>query len=149
MDNKDWSGCGDASSLKYQALWALICIWVLARLQYDKTSRSTALKAQAAIQAGDAATLRLAMPEKYAPDILRALWLIDRYGTLGGRSRMAGARCHYRLPMHIPPLWKALSMPLLHAIGSRRYSWTGPTPWACKRVVLWFGIPNLLPTGKS
>ncbi|MEW6245659.1 MAG: RAMP superfamily CRISPR-associated protein [Nitrospirota bacterium] len=45
------------------------------------------LKANAAIQADESATLSLAVPEEEAPRIRRALWLMDRYGTLGGRSR--------------------------------------------------------------
>lgn len=56
-------------------------------LVYDRASRSTGLKSRAAIQAGDSAILRLACPMEHAPDIATALWLIDRYGTLGGRSR--------------------------------------------------------------
>lgn len=44
-------------------------------------------KAVPAIQAGETATLRLAMPAEHAQDILTALWLMDRYGTVGGRSR--------------------------------------------------------------
>lgn len=47
----------------------------------------TALKANAAIQAGEKATLSLAVPDHEAPLIERALWLIDRFGTIGGRSR--------------------------------------------------------------
>jgi CRISPR-associated protein Cmr1 len=45
------------------------------------------LKANAAIQAGEAATLSVAVPEEHAARLDRALWLMDRYGTLGGRSR--------------------------------------------------------------
>jgi CRISPR-associated protein Cmr1 len=45
------------------------------------------LKANAAIQAGESATLSLAVPESDAPLIERGLWLMDRYGTLGGHSR--------------------------------------------------------------
>jgi CRISPR-associated protein Cmr1 len=44
-------------------------------------------KANAALQAGDSATLSLAVPDVDASRIERALWLMDRYGTLGGRSR--------------------------------------------------------------
>lgn len=84
---KDWSGCGTVRHPEVPSPVGADLYLGFGPLQYDKTSRSTALKAQAAIQAGDAATLRLAMPQEYAPDILRALWLIDRYGTLGGRSR--------------------------------------------------------------
>lgn len=57
------------------------------------------LKANAAIQAGESATLSFAVPtthknaelrhllENNGPRIERSLWLMDRYGTVGGRSR--------------------------------------------------------------
>ena len=44
-------------------------------------------KEGSALQAGDANTLGIAVPEEHAPHIATALWLMDRYGTLGGRSR--------------------------------------------------------------
>lgn len=56
-------------------------------------------KNNAAIQAGESATLSLAVPtthknaelrhllENNGPRIERSLWLMDRYGTVGGRSR--------------------------------------------------------------
>ena len=56
-------------------------------LLYDRESRSTALKANAAIQAGDCATLSLAVPDQHASAIRTALALMNLYGTLGGRSR--------------------------------------------------------------
>ncbi len=46
-------------------------------------------KANAAIQAGETATFSLALPESDAGRIDTALLLMDRYGTLGGRSRNA------------------------------------------------------------
>ncbi len=49
--------------------------------------RRPTLMANAAIQAGEEATLSIAVPEEHAPRLQRALWLMDRYGTLGGRSR--------------------------------------------------------------
>ncbi|MDR3298522.1 MAG: hypothetical protein LBU43_00595 [Candidatus Accumulibacter sp.] len=45
------------------------------------------LKKGAAIHAGESAELRLAYPEKHAPLLDYALWLMNRFGTLGGRSR--------------------------------------------------------------
>lgn len=53
----------------------------------------TALKANAAIQAGESASLSLALAEADTPRIKRALWLMDRYGTLGGRSRNGWGSC--------------------------------------------------------
>lgn len=53
----------------------------------------TALKSNAAIQAGESATLSIAVPDDDAPRLERALWLMDRYGTLGGRSRNGWGSC--------------------------------------------------------
>jgi CRISPR-associated protein Cmr1 len=44
-------------------------------------------KVKTVVNVGEGATLSLAMPDGDAPRIQRALWLMDRYGTLGGRSR--------------------------------------------------------------
>lgn len=44
-------------------------------------------KEGSAIQPGDGPTLRLAVPAEHAADLATALWLVDRYGALGGRSR--------------------------------------------------------------
>lgn len=54
-------------------------------LVYDRQTRKTALKANAAIQGGESALVSLAYPD--TPLIDAALWLMDRYGALGGRSR--------------------------------------------------------------
>lgn len=45
------------------------------------------LKANAAIQSGESAALSLALSEADAPLIERALWLMNQFGALGGRSR--------------------------------------------------------------
>jgi CRISPR-associated protein Cmr1 len=45
------------------------------------------LKANAAIQAGESAVFSVAVPDAHAARMEHALWLMDRYGTLGGRSR--------------------------------------------------------------
>ncbi len=47
----------------------------------------TALKANAAIQAGETNTLSLACPESDADLLKQALALMDKFGTAGGRSR--------------------------------------------------------------
>lgn len=47
----------------------------------------TALKKSAAIQAEETAKLKLAFPAEHAPALDTALWLMDRYGAIGGRSR--------------------------------------------------------------
>ncbi len=56
-------------------------------LAYDKNSKGTKLKANAAIQAGEEAQLKLACPASDSALIDRALALADAFGTLGGRAR--------------------------------------------------------------
>jgi CRISPR-associated protein Cmr1 len=68
-------------------------------LVFDKQRRATAMKANAAIQADETATLALAWPtthreaalrdlvERNTPRIEHALWLMHQYGAVGGRSR--------------------------------------------------------------
>ena len=56
-------------------------------LVYDRERGATALKANAAIQAGESARFSLAVPDTDAPALEKALALMHRYGTLGGRSR--------------------------------------------------------------
>ncbi|MEF3193264.1 MAG: hypothetical protein K6346_03470 [Halothiobacillaceae bacterium] len=56
-------------------------------LTLARGARQPSLKANAAIQASESATFSIAFPEEHAQRIERALWLMDRYGTLGGRSR--------------------------------------------------------------
>ncbi|GAB4119762.1 MAG: hypothetical protein Fur0026_10250 [Sideroxydans sp.] len=52
-----------------------------------RNAQTPTLKSNAAIQAGETNQLSLAVPDEAAPLIEQALWLMDRYGTLGGRSR--------------------------------------------------------------
>lgn len=56
-------------------------------LNYDRQIRGTILKKSAAIQSGERAVLRLAFPAEEKEGIETALWLMDRFGTIGGRSR--------------------------------------------------------------
>lgn len=56
-------------------------------LTLPRGGRSPKLKANAAIQADESTTLSIAYPEEEAPLVEHALWLMDRFGTLGGRSR--------------------------------------------------------------
>lgn len=79
-------------------------------LNYDNQRKGTVLKPNAAIQAEESAKLSLAWPERIPAALLasleetsrpldggldlgkqlqQALWLMDRYGTVGGRSRNA------------------------------------------------------------
>ncbi len=56
-------------------------------LAYDRNTRSTILKANAAIQAEEENRLSLACPQSDHELLDRALALIHAFGTLGGRSR--------------------------------------------------------------
>ncbi|GHT89541.1 hypothetical protein AGMMS49545_00020 [Betaproteobacteria bacterium] len=56
-------------------------------LGYGHLKGASLNKANAAIQASESAQFRLAYPEEYANLLEQALWLMDRFGTLGGRSR--------------------------------------------------------------
>ncbi|MDR3214576.1 MAG: hypothetical protein LBT71_11755 [Azoarcus sp.] len=47
----------------------------------------SSLKKNAAIQSGESSKLSLAFPDEHAPLLDHALWLMNRFGALGGRSR--------------------------------------------------------------
>lgn len=47
----------------------------------------TVLKKNAAIQSGETAVLKLAVPDEHVNMVSMAFWLMNRFGTLGGRSR--------------------------------------------------------------
>lgn len=90
---------------------------------------ATVLKANAAIQAGEAARLSLAVPEESAARIAFAVLLMDRYGTVGGRSRngwgsislepMAGTVPVDTNPLEISRSWRrALSLHWPHSLGT-------------------------------
>jgi CRISPR-associated protein Cmr1 len=87
---------------------------------------ATALKKGAAIQAAESAMLAVALPDTDAALVEYALWLMDRYGTVGGRSRNGSGS--YRLtPMDETPAlsgevplrnWRScLELDWPHAIG--------------------------------
>lgn len=107
-------------------------------LEYNKARHGTSIKAGAALQAGAQAQaqLRLAFPDEYAPALQQALWLMDRYGTLGGRSRNGwgsfsltpvdahAAAWQGKLPLRD---WQqALSLDWPHALGQ---DGRGPLIW--------------------
>ncbi len=100
-------------------------------LTYNRATRSTALKANAALQADDYATLSLAVPDEHADAIRSALALMNLYGTLGGRSRNGWGSFSLipadgntpALPGELKttllqPLAQALTLDWPHAIGS-------------------------------
>lgn len=89
--------------------------------------KTKTLKENAAIQAGETAILRLAVPDAAFPDIQQAIALMDAYGSLGGRSRNGwGGISVKRLdasedvviaPKAYRPFSDALSLDWPHAIG--------------------------------
>ncbi|MDR0673938.1 MAG: hypothetical protein LBF93_09885 [Zoogloeaceae bacterium] len=85
-------------------------------------------KANAVIQADESASFRLAYPQEHASLLEQALWLMDHFGTLGGRSRNgwgsfsltpeAGEALHGKLPLRD---WQdCLQLDWPHAIGKDR-----------------------------
>ncbi len=87
---------------------------------------ATQLKAKAALQAQESAVLSLAVPEAELPRLEHALWLMDQFGTLGGRSRNGWGSFSLQPPElkwianHTLPLsdWRtALQLDWPHALG--------------------------------
>jgi CRISPR-associated protein Cmr1 len=115
----------------------------LAKPGPGKPDYVTVLKRNAAIQAGEVATLSIAVPQEHAARMQRALWLMDRYGTLGGRSRN-GWGSFSLTPSDgtpalsgVPPLrpWKdALALDWPHAIGRDE---SGALVWATQPFADW------------
>lgn len=100
-------------------------------------NKGTALKANAAIQAGECARLLLALPEAEENAIAAALALANLYGTLGGRSRNGWGSFQLTpfgqatpaLQIEAPPTreWrKCLDLDWPHAIGCDK---RGPLVW--------------------
>ncbi len=92
-------------------------------LQSGKAGHRTRLDHPPAIAAGESATLKLAYPETHAPLIEQTLALIDRFATLGGRSRngwgsveLQGTRALDTLPLR--PWRDCLDRTWVHAIGA-------------------------------
>jgi CRISPR-associated protein Cmr1 len=94
-------------------------------------------KVKTVVNVGECANLSIAVPDKYAPHIQQALWLMDRYGTLGGRSRNGwGSFSLYPLPLGegwgegmTPPVrpWRdCLDRDWPHAVGKDD---KGPLVW--------------------
>jgi CRISPR-associated protein Cmr1 len=84
------------------------------------------LKKNAAIQANESAQLRLAYPKAHSALLEQALWLMDCYGTLGGRSRNGWGSLSLTPENNTPPLigtlplqnWtKCLDRDWPHAVG--------------------------------
>ena len=111
-------------------------------LMYDNQRRTTILKANAAIQAGEAAGLSIAVPAQHAARFQRVLWLMNRYGTLGGRSRNGWgsfiltpadekSKLDFGTPFIFCRFWRdALGMDWPHAVGQ---DGKGALIWQTKR----------------
>ncbi|MEY4194543.1 MAG: hypothetical protein RLZZ226_911 [Pseudomonadota bacterium] len=108
-------------------------------LRYQNRATQLKDKANAAIQADETAQLSIAVPENDAALVWQALWLMDRYGSLGGRSRngwgsftLTEANGQTITPPDILRPWEqALTLDWPHAIGkdqkNRPLIWqTGP-----------------------
>lgn len=89
--------------------------------------RDPTLKSNAAIQAGEQASLSLACPEEHAMQIMQALSLMALFGTAGGRSRNgwgsysltpAGDTPALSAPLTVRPWRDALKLDWPHVVGS-------------------------------
>jgi CRISPR-associated protein Cmr1 len=115
---------------------------------------TTALKTNAAIQAGESATLSIACPESAAPSLQEAFVLLDRYGTIGGRSRNGwgslsviaadanAGPAEPELPKALQRKWEdSLDRDWPHAIGTDE---RGPLIWRSKETFDdWKGLMRL------
>lgn len=108
-----------------------------------KGGKKPALKANAAIQFGESATFSLACPDGAVSDLQTAIALMDRYGTIGGRSRNGwGSLSITKTQPHDPtagevpmaafarPWRDALNLDWPHAIGADE---RGPLIWRSKQ----------------
>lgn len=116
-------------------------------LTYERQRSATGLKANAAIQVGESAGFSIAFPTSHSdpelkqiseangPRLERALWLMDRYGMVGGRSRNGWGSFALTPTNGTPKLngqvplrdWKAcLDRDWPHAIGKDE---KGPLIW--------------------
>ena len=89
-------------------------------LTLPRGAHQPTLKANAAIQAGESATLSLAVPD--APLIERGLWLMDRYGALGGRSRNGWGSVSL-LPLPAGEGWGEGALPLSPWEDCLKFDW--------------------------
>nr|WP_311463524.1 RAMP superfamily CRISPR-associated protein [uncultured Ottowia sp.] len=123
---------------------------------FDKANRTSALKAKAAIQAGEHAGFSIAFAplpgtsdekKKCAEKLLsQALGWMDRFGTLGGRSRNGWGSLHLQPEQGTPPLesalplrpWEdALKLDWPHAIGQDD---KGPLIWQTQAFGDWRAV---------
>lgn len=111
-------------------------------------------KDNAAIQAGDAATLSLAVPtthkdaelrrllEDNVPRLERALWLMERYGTLGGRSRNGWGSCALLPLPQAGEGWGEGALPLCPWRDCLRLDWPHAIGQDNKGALIWQTAPH-------
>jgi hypothetical protein len=123
---------------------------------FDKDSHASALKAKAAIQAGECAGFSIAFaPLPATPSteaahaeklLAQALGWMDRFGALGGRSRNGWGSLHLQPEQGTPPLesalplrpWEdALKLDWPHAIGQ---DGKGPLIWQTQACGDWRAV---------
>lgn len=114
----------------------------------------TALKANAAIQSGETNTFSLAYPQDDASLLEDALVLMDRFGTVGGRSRNGWGSYSLRplsdstsatAVIPVRPWCEALSLDWPHAIGTDA---KGPLVWQTRPASDWKALMKTLATIK-
>jgi len=112
------------------------------------------LKDYTAIQADESATLSFAYPEESATLIEHALWLMHRYGSVGGRSRNGWGSYELTPDNGTPPLsgklplrdWRdCLALDWPHAIGRDE---KGPLIWQTTENDDWQQLMRTLATIK-
>ena len=94
-------------------------------LAYDKKSKGTRLKANAAIQSGETAVFRIAFPDEDSALLDRAADLMSALGAVGGRSRngwgsfelMDGDKAIFPDSLPLRKWQDCLSLEWAHAIG--------------------------------
>jgi CRISPR-associated protein Cmr1 len=100
------------------------------------------LKANAAIPVGDSAPVSSAAPDEHAPRLERALWLMDRYGTLGGRSRNGwGSFALLPLPQ-AGEGWCEGGLPLRHWQDCLQLDWPHAIGQDEKGALIWQTAPH-------
>ena len=100
----------------------------------NERGKGTVLKMNASLKDGDSAQMKLIFPEKFQSDLLKTVSLIDKFGTLGGRSRNGWGSIHVNgagSPSCDNELLNSISLPLAqclaldwpHALGKDGKGW--------------------------
>jgi CRISPR-associated protein Cmr1 len=115
-----------------------------------KGAKQPALKRNAAIQPGESATLALAVPDASASVLRQAIWLMDHYGTVGGRNRNGWGSFSLEPatagtdplvepldPAFVRPWRDCLHLDWPHAVGRDT---TGPLIWQTEALPDWKAV---------